>query len=107
MRDKDRLYIAIGMTTAWLMGIGLGILCTKRAMDSHDKPPDSPPTAITAPEPVIMSIRELQTFLRDTGKKRYYIGPDGVDGKLGGPDSFTRKAWSNFICDRQAGKEFK
>jgi hypothetical protein len=55
----------------------------------------------------IMSIRELQQFLKDTGNPRYDIGPKGVDGDLGGPESCTRKAWSNYICDRQAGKEFK
>ena len=52
---------------------------------------------------VPMSIRELQTFLN----KQY--DPWGrylcdVDGRMG-PKTLT--AWDNYVCDRQAIKEFK
>ena len=57
----------------------------------------------TAPEPTIMSIRELQTFLneQDDPWGRYKCG---IDGKMG---KETLTAWDNYICDRQAIKEFK
>lgn len=79
------------------------ILCFVVAM-THPRPyfsPHSPPTAITAPEQQIMSIRELQTALNAQGHSRYKCEIDGRMGKE------TLKAWSNFICDRQAGKEFQ
>jgi hypothetical protein len=62
------------------------------------KPSNSPVSVQTAPEREILSIRELQQALNDLGHSRYYCGE--VDGKLGGPDSKTRTAWNNYICDR-------
>ena len=63
--------------------------------------PDSPVQAITTSQPVIMSIRQLQQALNDKGHSRYACEIDGRMGKE------TLKAWSNYICDRQAIKEFK
>ena len=57
----------------------------------------------TAPELTIMSIRELQQALcdKDDPWGRYQCK---VDGKWG---SETAQALENYICDRQAIKEFK
>ena len=52
---------------------------------------------------VPMSIRELQTFLNEQYDPwgRYKCDLDGKMGKE------TLKAWTCYICDRQAIKEFK
>lgn len=63
--------------------------------------PDSPVEQRTTLEPVIMSIRELQQALNDKGHSRYKCEVDGRMGKE------TLKAWDNWICDRQAKKEFE
>ena len=73
---------------------------------AHQRPipaPDSPVSERTAAEPTIMSIRELQQALNDTDDPwgRYECK---VDGKWG---SETAQALENYVCDRQANKEFK
>ena len=72
---------------------------------AHQRPikaVSSPVQTRTTPEPTIMSIRELQQALNDTDDpwRRYKCK---VDGKWG---SETAQALENYICDRQAGKEF-
>lgn len=93
---KTALTTVIGI----MFVIIVGMYC-KIAHMSTFVAPDSPPAIITAPELAIMSIRELQTALNAQGHSRYKCE---VDGKMG---KETLKAWSNYICDRQAIKEFK
>lgn len=86
----------------------LGALCTfvryVGVKDGSGVPVKAPQQAVemrTAPERVIMSIRELQAALNAREHSRYKCE---VDGKWG-PQ--TAKALDNYICDRQAIKEFK
>ena len=77
------------------------LICGVR--EDFNAPVTAPQTAVEtiSAEKVPMSIRELQTFLNEAGHSRYKCD---VDGKMGPK---TLKAWSNYICDRQAIKEFK
>lgn len=85
---------------AGLFFVGVVALFSKQAHQPI-KAVSSPVSVRTAPEPTIMSIRELQTALNAKGHSRYRCE---VDGKMG---KETLKAWSNYICDRQAKGEFE
>ena len=80
----------------------IALFC-KQAHQRPIKAVSSPVSERTAAEPTIMSIRELQQALneQDDPWGRYKCG---VDGKMG---KETLTAWSNYICDRQAIKEFQ
>jgi len=80
----------------------IALFC-KQAHQRPIKAVSSPVQTRTTPEPTIMSIRELQQALneQDDPWGRYKCG---VDGKMG---KETLTAWSNYICDRQAIKEFQ
>ena len=103
LKHEDIWPVIVGFLLIMTIGLHLKNIQLRSMIPA----PQPTQEAITTPDKQIMSIREMQTFLRDTGNPRYDIGPKGVDGKLGGPESATRKAWDNYICDRQASKEFE
>ena len=86
----------------YIMFIALGCCCIYIWANEGREAPRSPVKTITAEKRVIMSIREMQTFLNAQGHSRYYCGE--VDG-IPGPKLF--KAIDNWVCDRQASKEFE
>lgn len=89
-------------TTIYTLIVGLmAIVMVGMYCERQSKPPERPLSRLTTPERVIMSIRELQQALNDKAHPRYKCE---VDGQMG---QETLKAWDNFICDRQATKEFK
>ena len=93
--------ITINIIVTAILCIFVWYLSGMEASQVPVKVPDRPPSVQTAPERVIMSIRELQTALNEKGHSRYSCEVDGRMGKE------TLKAWSNWICDRQARKEFE
>lgn len=90
------------MKTAFttIIGILIVIVIGWYCQQAHTAP-QTPPETLSASEPVIMSIRELQQALNEKGHSRYKCEIDGRMGKE------TLRAWSNYICDRQAKKEFE
>ena len=96
----------MSLIRATLFGLFCIIVTALFCWQAHQRPikaVSSPVQTRTASEPTIMSIRELQQALNDTDDPwgRYECK---VDGKWG---SETAQALENYICDRQAIKEFK
>lgn len=78
---KSCLCILLGL--AFCFGVGLWIK-SKQPKEIH-----------------IPDIFELQQMLLDKG---FDLGPKSVDGRLGGSDSYTQKAWNRNSCDQMYEK---